>query len=885
MAMEDEKARGGTPISNGNSPNKQQTPPSILGAKDRIVSVASNFASQPLHNSDPNVWGVLTAISNNARKRHQGINILLTADEHCFGRMVENVRFQIDSNNVSANHCRIYRTKVTNENMENTTSIFLKDTSTNGTYLNWEKLKKNSAAVKVCHGDIISLAAPPQNEVAFAFVYREVHLSNPVPDNAVAKRKAEDFVSENKRLKGLGIGAPEGPISLDDFRSLQRSNSELRKQLESQVVIIDTLRSDNRAAVEHHESELKSAKESVTKCFLDQIEGLQQTVDLKQKELGDVNKAFAEQKHALEDLNERLSSSMQSCAESNELISSQKANIVELKEQLDEERIQRKEEREKAAADLKAAVHRAQSEAQEEIKRLSDAALRRESELQEAINKLKESEREMCSLVETLRSKLEDTREKLVFSDNKVRQLETQLHQEKQTTENGMKRIEELEQETRRLRKELESEKAAREEAWAKVSVLELEINATMRDLDFERRRLKGARERLMLRETQLRSFYSTTEEIQSLFAKQQEQLKAMQRTLEDDENYDNNSVDMDGVECGASGREKEGAIYRNNSAAKAGSTTSAQKLNRDQIETSSNEASVTEKHDCDIRSEGCQNTQEACQHTQEAEFTSADHDHSVRGGFGSHIDGGGTTAIMEEDCVGTERVLEHESPSNNDERNIDLNIAHLEGDTMKIDDDMETEKHDQIPCREVSQHSQSNNLVDTQKTIEGTEAGCLLIRTEDLITSEVPGSWACTPAPSAHGENDSSRSRDNNEGSGALLDSNIVVAESPNSPSDAADARKNERRALSEMIGIVAPDLKEQFEVAAYDCGREGEGHGGSSDSDTESCSDTGDDVIVNAKRESISDEETQAAEPVEEEDQKQDDSMDEDDEATQED
>ena len=35
---------------------------------------------------------------------------------------------------------------------------------------------------------------------------------------------AEDFVSENKRFKGIGIGAPEGPISLDDFRSLQRSN-------------------------------------------------------------------------------------------------------------------------------------------------------------------------------------------------------------------------------------------------------------------------------------------------------------------------------------------------------------------------------------------------------------------------------------------------------------------------------------------------------------------------------------------------------------------------------------------------------------------------------------------------------------------------------------
>ncbi|GMP61764.1 hypothetical protein CsSME_00024099 [Camellia sinensis var. sinensis] len=45
------------------------------------------------------------------------------------------------------------------------------------------------------------------------------------------------------------------------------------------------------------------------------------------------------------------------------------------------------------------------------------------------------------------------------------------------------------------------SENAAREEAWAKVSALEFEINAAMRDLDFERRRLKAARERIMLRQ------------------------------------------------------------------------------------------------------------------------------------------------------------------------------------------------------------------------------------------------------------------------------------------------------------------------------------------------------------------------------------------------
>lgn len=70
---------------------------------------------------------------------------------------------------------------------------------------------------------------------------------------------------------------------------------------------------------------------------------------------------------------------------------SQKASLSELKVQIDEERDQRREEREKAAADLKAAVQKAHAEAQDELKRLSDATSRREREQQEVINKLQVS--------------------------------------------------------------------------------------------------------------------------------------------------------------------------------------------------------------------------------------------------------------------------------------------------------------------------------------------------------------------------------------------------------------------------------------------------------------------------------------------------------------
>nr|GMD36504.1 golgin subfamily A member 8J isoform X3 [Ipomoea batatas] len=528
-------------------PSDSQPQGNPQNPEEFILLVASNFASQPLQYSDPDVWGVLTAISDKARKRNQGINILLTAGEHRIGRLVDDARFQISSPAVSASHCKIYRKRIANEDTEHNTLVFLKDSSTNGTYLNWEKLNKNSPEARLKHGDIISIAFAPQHEHAFAFVFREVLRRSSSAEEVTVKRKAEEFGGDSKRLKGIGIGTPEGPISLDDFRSMQRSNTELRKQLEDQVAKIDTLRNEYRATVEKHETEMKDLRDSVSKSYLDQLKELNQLLEAKEKEIVESNRISAELKHALEDLNERLSASEQSCLEANEVINSQKASLLELKALLDEEREQRKEEREKAALDLKASIQRVQAEAQEEIKRHSDAALRREKEQQEMIYKLQESEKERCSLVETMRLKLEETRQKLVNSDNKARQLEAQMHEEQLASVSNRKRIEELEHEKKRLRKELEREKqSAREEAWAKVSVLELEINSAVRDLDFERRRLKAARERIMLRETQLRAFYSTTEEISVLFAKQQEQLRSMQRTLEDEENYENTSVEVE---------------------------------------------------------------------------------------------------------------------------------------------------------------------------------------------------------------------------------------------------------------------------------------------------------------------------------------------------
>ncbi|XP_021756236.1 putative protein tag-278 isoform X2 [Chenopodium quinoa] len=883
------KVEEGLIVSQSSSCQPKDEPSSVkpVTPKDAIIAVASKIAAQPLPCSDPDVWGVLTAISNNARKRSQGINILLTADEHCIGRVVDDVRFHIDSNAVSQRHCAISRKRVPKEDVENPSGFcnaaFLKDTSTNGSYLNWERLKRGSSKfeAKLCHGDIISLAAPPQHEHAFAFVYREVSSSVPSSDGTVSKRKAEEFGPETKRLKGIGIGATEGPVSLDDFRSLQRSNTDLRKQLEDHVLTIDALRNENREVLERHQNEMKDLKVSVSKSYDDQLNELNVSLESTKKELTEVNKSFAEQKHAVEDLNERLSAALQSSTETNEIVKSQKATIAELKTRLDEERDQRREEREKAVADLKASIQRVQSEAEEELKRVSDAASRREREQQEIISKLQEAERENSSLVESLRSKLEETRQKLVLSDNRVRQLEVQVSNEQKSSAFRKKRVEELEVETRSMRKELDKEKAAREEAWAKVSELELEINAAMRDLEFERRRLKGARERIMLRETQLRAFYSTTEEIKLLFTKQQEQLKSMQRALVDEEDYDNASLDVlrhtaEENDDGNAAAGIEATSNRTNAAAKAGPSNSAKRHEQGGVaETSSEEGSATEKHDCDNRNQDDEDTQEA-------EFPI--NEGMVKAGFGSDIDGVGTAPMFEGDGDGTERVLETESPGADGERKTEMNkTGDLAGDTMQLDEDTNVqETEQQIPhrCEDNLQDSLLNDREEAVKATEDAKPGG--IGTEDLLASEVAGSWACSTDPSLYGDNESPHNERENQA--VTNDSITQVAESQSLPSGALTRTMHsdqEIQALSNMIGIMAPDVKEQFKSSVGNSSQENNAKVSDSESETDDeCVEAS--KIVDADDGSESDDETQAHDQA---NKSEDDEMDEDDDDTQED
>ncbi|XP_006649314.1 myosin-11 isoform X2 [Oryza brachyantha] len=802
-------------------------------------AVARKFADQPVQNPEDGVWAVLTAISKNARLRPEGMNILLSADEHYLGRIVQEASFRISCPQISAKHCKIYRDTVLGElNRNEPVPVFLKDTSSNGTFINWTKLKKTSPPTKLNHGDIISLVSAPHDNTSYAFVYREVNAVS-CTDNEVTilKRKSDEIRSESKRLKGLGIGSLDGPVSLDDVRRLEKSNAELREQLEEHVVTIETLRTQIKISEVQHEKELKELKEIISSSYVDQAKSLQQTLEDKQKQIDSLSTSNTELQNSIKDLDERLDAYKQSRAEADEIIQSQKSNICELEAQLSEERNLRREERDKAAEDLKSALHKANAEAQEEINRQAEAYLRQQREQKEVISKLQESEKEIRLLVETLRSKLEDTRENLVTSEKKARELEAQLQDEQLVSSNNQKKAEKLETELRKVKKELEHEKAAREEAWAKVSALELEIAATIRDLSIEKQRYQGARERIILRETQLRAFYSTTEEISSLFAKQQEQLKAMQRTLEDEENYENTIMGDDLNKVPLATVTADNARVRvdyskNTMEASGASTENAQASEQS---SSGDDSKETEQQDDFTRVEGA-NTQECNSPETPTERFRSD----------SHGDHAATAPELEP--TDTEQVPETESQAGNigcrDQNSALQRFSDMGGDTMQLDDEMQPQENDEttLICNDGGQ-SQRNE--EPSLALKGGighcseqkhEVGCSenkhediqtrTIGTADLLASEVAGSWAVETGPSVNGENESPRSLGEATDHAGEQDENVrgvtAVDASVNSDGQAAGSQSNidnvitkitdHHRILNAMIEIVDPDFRKQL-------------------------------------------------------------------------
>ncbi|KAH9552663.1 hypothetical protein CY35_09G078500 [Sphagnum magellanicum] len=533
------EAAAGSVIScpSSSSSSQQRTSSGSPTTKD-VLAMAQRVATKPLPISRSDLWGLLTAVSDRARKRPQGFHIMLHSSEHLLGRIVKEASCQFESPNVSARHCAIYR-KLLGPDGQNVPSnhiqgpgdrlvACIKDFSSNGTYINQRRLQRNGDEAELVHGDVISLLGAPENDNAFAFVYREVlgptNGTGPSSSCHPHKRKgssAEDaeegVCGDGKRIRGLGSGVHDGPISFSDVQQLQRANDELQEELKAHVLTIEKLQAEYHLAEERHALEMKEVRTSITKKFLSQLDEMQTMLTQREKELEASAAVCGHQQSTLEELKQQLAFATQSQLEAEDVINSQRTTIQELEKVLEDEQMQHMKERAEAEGSLREELERVRNEALEELNSHKEAVSSMRMQQEDLLVLLKVSEKAAVKAVEC-----------------EKQELEAQLQEEKKSKENALKVTAELEKKLQQVCEELEDEKGASRRAQAQISGLKLEMEASTMNLTLEKQQLQSAQERIMLRESELRAFHATAAEIAALQERQQSQLAMLLRNLDE---------------------------------------------------------------------------------------------------------------------------------------------------------------------------------------------------------------------------------------------------------------------------------------------------------------------------------------------------------------
>ncbi|CAM6084553.1 unnamed protein product [Calypogeia fissa] len=218
--------------------------------------LAQRILAQVPRRSRLEQWGLLTALNNNAKRRHGGPYIVLHERAHVLGRRVEEEDYRFASLSVSGRHCTITCNILTTDGevksldadaaVGDEQCTFIEDLSAFGTFLDAKRVRISDPTIRLKHGAVLSLSGPPDDDQDFAFVYQEVptdtenevhmedHRAAIVPlaagaaadgqPNAHNKRKADTGIGLGYRDTGIGLGyripGPAGALQAE-FNSVR----------------------------------------------------------------------------------------------------------------------------------------------------------------------------------------------------------------------------------------------------------------------------------------------------------------------------------------------------------------------------------------------------------------------------------------------------------------------------------------------------------------------------------------------------------------------------------------------------------------------------------------------------------------------------------------
>jgi hypothetical protein len=312
-----------------------------------------------------------------------------------------------------------------------------------------------------------------------------------------------------------------------------------------------------------------------------------------------------------------------------------------------------------------------------------------------------------------------------------------------------------------------------------------------------------------------------------------------MQRTLEDEENYESTliSVDLNKVPLET--------VATVNNCVKPGECSKTMEASGASAEnTQVSEHSSTDE-DVDMAEQQDGGTAEGGG-TQGFEGTSPERSEER---FRSDLHGDPVATAPEREVTETEQVPETESQAGNvgcDDQESNLQRCdNMGGETMPLEDEVQPQETEEpapmlqdgeqplgsdkhLPIsKDDTGHSSEETHEDHYSESKQQDIRVGTIRTADLLTSEVPGSWAIETAPSVNGENDSPRSLGDmaagpdaglekggsiaSDALHTLVNSDDQGAGSQNNVEHVVSKTKEQHRVLA-MIEIVDPEFRKQI-------------------------------------------------------------------------
>eukprot|EP00850_Spirogloea_muscicola_P022407 SM000292S11262 [mRNA] locus=s292:3555:8476:- [translate_table: standard] len=284
--------------------------------------------------------------------------------------------------------------------------------------------------------------------------------------------------------------------------------------------------------------ELRKELEDVNAAHKAELQNLKEELDKERSERAAQAAELATELLEVQLLRGRAEAAVQACNVAEDAVKRHVAQVAALERAIEEDRAQQQAELREAHVQQEKAMDNLRATAAQDFVRLKEEAAEQQKRQDDCLHALKRAEASSREAMQRLQSELDLEQQELAKWREQARYLQEQREADAKASSLAIQGLAEIKQQLMTLEAELAREQALRSAAEHKVISLEHDAQASTQALELEKQQLRGACERVMLRETQLRAIHAAAVDIVALQQQQQQQLACMMGALEDMEGH-----------------------------------------------------------------------------------------------------------------------------------------------------------------------------------------------------------------------------------------------------------------------------------------------------------------------------------------------------------